>query len=150
MTSIPARLAALVSDFRDITSRTERAELLIEIADRFPAVRVPPGIALKPYSEDHHVKFCESDAYVWALDNPDGTLKFYFDVLNPQGLSAMAMAVILDDALSGAPLEQVLAVPHDLVLDLFGREVSMGKGQGLMGIIAQVQHEARKRRPSNA
>jgi cysteine desulfuration protein SufE len=145
MSNYPEKLAQITEDFAEITNRNERAEMLIEIADRFGEVKVPPQIATKPYPEENHVKFCESDAYVWAVDNPDGTLKYYFDVLNPQGLSAMAMSVILDDTLSGAPLEQVAAVPHEIVHHIFGREVSMGKGQGLMGIIAQVQHEAKKR-----
>jgi hypothetical protein len=46
-------------------------------------------------------------------------------------------------------LEQVLAVPHEVVQQIFGREISMGKGQGLMGIIMQMQHEARKRLNKN-
>jgi len=79
---------------------------------------------------------------VWALDNPDGTIKFYFDVLNPQGLSAMAIAVVLDETLSGAPLEQVAKIDTELVFKLFGKEISMGKGQGLMGLIAMVRGAA--------
>jgi sulfur transfer protein SufE len=145
MTEYPPKLARVVEDFEEISDRSERAEMLIEIADRFDEVKVPPEIAAKPYSEDNHVQYCESDAYVWAIDQPDGTLKYFFDVLNPQGLSAKAMSVILDDTLSGAPLEQIVKVPHDIVLKIFGREISMGKGQGLMGIIMQMQHEARKR-----
>jgi cysteine desulfuration protein SufE len=143
-TVYPAKLAELASDFESITSRNERAEMLIEMADRFAEVRVPSSLAVQPYDEANHVKFCESDAYVWAVNQPDGTQKYYFDVLNPQGLSAMALAVILDETLSGAPLREVAAVPHDVVLKIFGREVSMGKGQGLMGIIAQIQYEAKK------
>jgi hypothetical protein len=42
-------------------------------------------------------------------------------------------------------LEQVAEVPTDIVFKLFGREISMGKGQGLMGIVAMVAHEAKKR-----
>lgn len=145
MADYPEKLAALVEDFASITDRTERAEMLIEIADRFNEVKVPPDIATKPYPAENHVNYCESDAYVWAVDKPDGTLKWYFDVLNPQGLSAKAMSVILSDSLEGAPLEQVLKVPHEVVQQIFGREISMGKGQGLMGLIMQMQHEARKR-----
>ena len=145
MTNYPPKLNELVEDFSLITDRNERAEYLIEIADRFPDVKVPPTIATQPYPEDHRVPACESEAFVWALENPDGTLKYYFDVLNPQGLSAMAMSVILDESCSGAPLEQVAAVQPDVVFSLFGKEVSMGKGQGLMGIVTMVQHEAKKR-----
>lgn len=145
MADYPQKLAELVEDFSFITDRNERVEALIEIADRFDAVRVPAGIATKPYSEENHVTYCESEAYVWALDNPDGTVKYYFDVLNPQGLSAMAMAVVLEETLSGQPLEQVAKIDSEIVFKLFGREISMGKGQGLMGIIAMVRGEALKR-----
>jgi cysteine desulfuration protein SufE len=145
MTQYPEKLAEILEDFAEITDRNERAEYLIEIAERFPEVKVTPDIASQPYTEDHRVPACESEAFVWALEQPDGTLKFKFDVLNPQGLSAMAMSVILDETLSGQPLEKVAAVPTDIVFTLFGREVSMGKGQGLMGIVAMIQNEAKKR-----
>lgn len=145
MAEIPAKLAEVIDDFSMITDRNERAEYLIEIADRFPAVRVPASIATKPYSDEHKVPACESEAYVWVTENADGTLKYWFDVLNPQGLSAMAMSVILDETCSGQPLEQVAAVQTDVVFTLFGREISMGKGQGLMGIVTMVQYEAKRR-----
>jgi len=57
----------------------------------------------------------------------------------------MAMSVILDETCSGQPLEQVAAVQTDVVFTLFGREISMGKGQGLMGIVTMVQYEAKRR-----
>lgn len=142
---IPEKLTEVLEDFSFITDRNERADYLIEMADRFPEVRVSPEIAQQPYDEAHKVPACESEAYVWALDNPDGTLTYRFDVINPQGLSAMAMSVILDECCSGAPLEQVAAVPTDIVFRIFGKEISMGKGQGLMGIVAMVAHEAQKR-----
>ncbi|MBZ0278593.1 MAG: SufE family protein [Anaerolineae bacterium] len=145
MAEIPHKLADLLEDFTFITDRNERADYLIEIADRFRTVRVPPEIATRPYDESHRVPACESEAFVWTVEQPDGTLKYYFDVLNPQGLSAMAMSVVLDETCSGAPLEQVAAVQPDIVFKLFGKEVSMGKGQGLMGIVGMVQYEAKKR-----
>jgi cysteine desulfuration protein SufE len=145
MADIPDKLKDTLADFSMITDRNERAEYLIEIADRFAEARVTPDIATKPYDESHRVPACESEAFVWALDNPDGTLTYRFDVLNPQGLSAMAMSVILNESCNGTPLEQVAAVNPDIVFQIFGREVSMGKGQGLMGIVAMVQHEAQKR-----
>jgi len=142
---IPDKLKEILEDFAFITDRNERADYLIEMAERFPQVRVSPEVATRPYEESHKVPACESEAYLWALDNPDGTLTYRFDVLNPQGLSAMAMAVIMDECCSGAPLEQVAAIPADIVFTIFGREIAMGKGQGLMGIVSMVTHEARQR-----
>jgi cysteine desulfuration protein SufE len=145
MAHYPEKLTELVEDFEQITDRTERQEYLIEIADRFSEEKVPPEIATKPYAESHRVPACESEAFVWAKDQPDGTLKYYFDVLNPQGLSAMAMSVILGETCSNQPLEQVAALDPNIVFTLFGREISMGKGQGLMGIVNMVRHEAKER-----
>lgn len=149
MADMPEKLTELVDDLASITDRTERAELLIEMADRFSEVRVPPTLATKPYDERHKAPACESDAYVWAVDQPDGTLTYYFDVLNPQGLSAMAMSVILGETVSGQPLEQVVGVSDEVVFKIFGKELSMGKGAGLMGILKLVRAEARARLQQN-
>ncbi|MFN8557644.1 MAG: SufE family protein [Dehalococcoidia bacterium] len=143
MTEYPNTLKELLEDVTFVGDRNERAALLIELADRFE--EVPEEVATRPFPEEHHVTRCESDAYVWALDQPDGTLKFHFAVENPQGISAKAMSVILDETMSGAPVEQVANVPCDIVFDFFGKDISMGKGQGLMGIVTMVQGEARRR-----
>ncbi len=145
MPDYPEKLTEIIEDFSFITDRNERAAYLIEVADRFKSVQVTPAIATQPYDDAHKVPACESEAYVWALDNDDGTLDYRFDVLNPQGLSAMAMSVILGEACSGVPLEQVAAVQTSVVFDIFGKEISMGKGQGLMGVVAMVQHAAQAR-----
>ena len=149
MAEIPEKLAEVVEDMESITDRRERADLLIEIADRFDEVKVPPTLAVKPYDERHKAPACESDAYVWAVDQPDGTLQYYFDVLNPQGLSAMAMSVILAETVSGQSLEQVIKVSDDVVFKIFGKELSMGKGAGLMGILTLVRGEAKRRMQQN-
>ena len=54
----------------------------------------------------------------------------------------MALAEILRSSLSGAPLEEVAAVPADVVYRIFGRELSMGKSLGLMGIVNMVRTAA--------
>ncbi|MBN1966673.1 MAG: SufE family protein [Anaerolineae bacterium] len=143
MAAYPDKLEQIIQDFAWISDREERSAYLIELADQF--VPVPERIATRPYPEDHRVPFCESEAYVWTEGRDDGTLQFYFAVDNPQGLSAMAMAHILDTTLSGAPLEQVAQVPDDIVLRIFGKNISMGKGQGLMGLVAMAREAAKKR-----
>lgn len=143
MANYPEKLQEYIDDFGFITSRDERADYLIQISDEFK--RVPEDIASQPYDEANRVVGCESDAFVWAVDREDGTLDFYFDVLNPQGLSAMAMSAILDQACSGAPLENVAAIDGEVIFTFFGRDVSMGKGRGLSGIVNTVVYEAKKR-----
>ncbi|MEM9555997.1 MAG: SufE family protein [Acidobacteriota bacterium] len=140
-TRLPEKLAEIV-DLLTLVDRAERIDLLIGIADRFRGV--PSEIAEAPYADEHKVPACESEAYVWARRQDDGTPKFYFAVENPQGISAMAMAVILDESLSGVDPVQVAAVPQDLVYEIFGRELSMGKSMGLMGMVAMVKHFAKR------
>ncbi|HEX6031711.1 MAG TPA: SufE family protein [Tepidiformaceae bacterium] len=139
---MPNPLKDILEDF-ELVDRGERAELLIEYADEFQDV--PPEVATRPFPEENHVTRCESEAYVWAKDNADGTQKYYFAVENPQGLSAKAWAVIMDKTLSNQPLEQVAAVTPEVIFDIYGRDVSMGKGQGMMGMLDHVQSHARRR-----
>ncbi len=137
-----APLEALAREFEDY-DRNERAEMLIDYADRF--VEVPPAVATRPFAEANRAPRCESDAYVWAVDQPDGTLAFHFAVENPQGLSAKAWAVILGETLSGRPLTEIASQPGDAIFRIFGRDLSMGKGQGLLGMLDLVQHEVKRR-----
>jgi cysteine desulfuration protein SufE len=136
---LPDRLAELVADLEH-ADRGVRAETLIDYADRFE--EVPTHVAVRPYPERNRAPRCESEAYVFASDLEDGTLKLWFSVENPQGISAKAWAAILDESLSGQPLEVVAGVPQDVIFQLFGRELSMGKGQGLIGMLELVQREA--------
>lgn len=140
--ALPAPLASVVAEF-DAVDRGLRAEMLIEYADQFEPV--PATVAAPPYPESARAPRCESEAYVFATDRPDGTLDLWFAVENPQGLSARAWGAILKDTLSGQPLEQVARVPQDTIFRIFGRDISMGKGQGLVGMLEVVQHEARRR-----
>lgn len=140
--ALPARLAETL-DLVGSLERAERVDALISLADRFRDV--PERIARRPFDESARVPGCESQAFVFADERPDGTLDFHFAVENPQGLSAKAFAVVLAESLSGEPLELVAAVPAAVVERLFGRELSMGKNLGLTGMLQFVQREARRR-----
>ena len=93
--ALPAPLADVVADF-EFVDRGERSEMLIDYADRFEPV--PAEVAKRPYPELNRAPRCESEAYVFATDRPDGTLKLWFAVENPQGLSAKAWATILESS----------------------------------------------------
>ena len=140
--SLPPKLERLLESFALLPGRAERIQLLIDLAGRFQGV--PEELAERPYPEEHRVPGCESEVYLWAEPLADGTLKLRFAVENPQGISAKAMAVILDETLSGAPLEAVARVPRDLPYRLFGQELSMGKSMGLTGMVTMVQATARR------
>jgi len=146
MAEIPERLAATVEAFEMLPDRAERIQWLIDIAERFR--EVPPEVARRPFPEAHRVPACESEAYVWGVERPDGGLDFHFAVENPQGLSAKAMAVILKEGLAGTRPEDVAAVPQDIVYKIFGNELSMGKSMGLQGMVSMVTNTAKKKLPA--
>ena len=139
---IPDKLAETLDALSLVPDRSERIQLLIDTAEGFEDV--PPRVATRPFPEEHRVPACESEAFVWAERRPDGRLDFHFAVENPQGISAKAMAVILKKTLSGAPLEQVAAVPQDVIYKVFGKELSMGKSMGLMSMIGMVKTLAKR------
>ena len=139
---IPEKLEQTLDALSMVPDRNERIQLLIDIAGKFQ--EVPPQVAARPFPEENRVPACESEAFVWAQRRPDGLLDFHFAVENPQGISAKAMAVILKDSLSGQPLEQVAAVPQDIVYQVFGKELSMGKSMGLMGMVGMVSTLAKR------
>ena len=144
MPEVPEKLNQTLDALAPVGDHGERIQLLIDIAERFQDV--PPRVATRPFPEEHRVPACESEAFVWAERRPDGNLDFHFAVENPQGISAKAMAVILRDTLSGQPLDQVAAVPQDVVYKVFGNELSMGKSMGLMGMVGMVSTLAKKAR----
>ena len=139
---LPPALAELIADLEH-ADRTLRSEMLVDYADHYE--EVPPSVATRPFPERNRAPRCESEAYVFATEREDGTLKLWFAVENPQGISAKAWAAILDESLSGQPLDMVARLPQDVIFRVFGRGLSMGKGQGLIGMLELVQHEARAR-----
>ena len=131
------KLADFLREFASITDRDEQMDMLIELSEEFSPV--PERIAKPPYPAEHLVPGCQSEVYVFADRQQDGTLKFFFAVENPQGISAKSMAVILDKTLSGATADEILNATPNIVYDIFGKGIAMGKGQGLMGMIFFVQ-----------
>ena len=140
------KLETLLETFDEFPDPADRTDLLLSYADQFK--EVPPDVATRPFPEKNHVPQCESDAYVWALRKPDGTLKLHFAVENPSGISARALATILDKTLSGLPAAEIATVDCDIVERIFRRNISMGKGMGLMAMVDAVRTLARKALPA--
>jgi cysteine desulfuration protein SufE len=138
----PARLQAVLDTFAMFTDTADRTNLLLDYADQFK--EVPSSVATRPFTKNHLVPHCESEAYVWAMKQPDGTLKLHFAVENPSGVSAKALAAILDRSLSGLPPAEIATIDTDIVEQIFRQNISMGKGLGLMSMVQAVRALARK------
>ena len=134
---LPARLQDVLDLFATFDDPSDRTNLLLSYADQFR--EVPPTVASRPFGREHLVPHCESEAYVWALKQPDGTLKLHFAVENPSGVSARALAAILDKTLSGLRPAEIAAITPDIVEGIFRQNISMGKGMGLMSMVQAVR-----------
>jgi cysteine desulfuration protein SufE len=139
--ALPARLQDILDLFATFDDPSDRTNLLLSYADQFR--EVTPDVATRPFGRDHLVPHCESEAYVWAMKQPDGTLKLHFAVENPAGISAKALAAILDRSLSGLPPAQIAEITPDLVEAIFRQNISMGKGMGLMSMVQAVRSLAK-------
>jgi cysteine desulfuration protein SufE len=137
---MPDKLQQLVDTFQ-MFDPADRTSMLLSYADQFK--EVPPAIATRPFPKSHQIPQCESDAYAWAQKMPDGTLKLYFAVENPSGVSAKALAAILDRTLSGLPATDIATITPDIVEKIFRQNISMGKGMGLMSMVDAVRTLAR-------
>jgi cysteine desulfuration protein SufE len=132
VSSLPKQLELVLDLLRSAEDPDVRADFLIETAARFRPV--PPEVAVRPFEECYRVPGCESEAFVWALAE-GGRAKLFFAVENPQGVSAKALAVVLEEAIANASPDEIRSISRELAFDIFGRELSMGKGQGLMSMI---------------
>jgi len=138
---MPEKLQKLIDMFQ-MFDPADRTSMLLSYADQFK--EVSPAVAQRPFPKSHQVPQCESDAYVWAIKKPDATLQLYFAVENPSGVSAKALAAILDKTLSGLPASEIAAVDCGIVEKIFRQNISMGKGMGLMAMVQAVQALARQ------
>ena len=136
----PPKLQAVIDTFA-MFDPADRTNMLLSYADKF--VEVPPEVATRPFAKSHQIPQCESDAYAWAMKQPDGTLKLWFAVENPSGVSAKALAAILDRTLSGLTPEEISQVDASIVEGLFRQNISMGKGMGLMSMVEAVRSLAK-------
>ena len=127
---MPPKLQEILDDLAMFPDRADRIEALIGFSREY----VHPTVDEVPRTETARVPGCESEVFMAVHDG-----RFRFAVDNPQGVSAMALAVILDQGLDGRPGD----VPDDLVYEVFGKELSMGKSLGLTNMVRMVRDAAK-------
>jgi cysteine desulfuration protein SufE len=134
---IPAKLQEYLDDLAIFTDRQDHIEYLIALADDYKH----PDATSFVRKDEKKVPGCESEVFIEAAPNGN-SIDYRFAVDNPQGISAMAMAAILQSSLSGAPKTEIAAVDEDIVFKIFGNELSMGKNLGLTNMVRIVKRLA--------
>jgi len=133
------KLNRLIDAVDASADRQQRIDTLISLADSFKPV--PADIAQPPYDQRHRVPNCESDVYVWVYSD-EGAAKLEMAVINPQGISAKALAAILKRTLDGVPLADLAQLKADIVERIFTEELTAAKNIGLRGMVALIQSQA--------
>ena len=142
MNGYPEKLQSLIDELALIEDPQNRMEFLIDYADKFE--EVPENIARRPFPPETKVPFCESEAYVFAVQNDDGTIKYYYAVDNPNGVSAKALAQIFSSTVNNLKPQDIEKIPLDVIYKIFGQSLSMGKNMGLTGILQMMKRDAKK------
>jgi cysteine desulfuration protein SufE len=142
MNEYPEKLQNVIDELSLIENPQDRMEFLIDYADKFK--EVPESVAKRPFPAETKVPFCESEAYVFAVPEDDGGIKYYYAVDNPNGVSAKALAQIFSSTLQGVKPEDILRIPLDVIYKIFGQSLSMGKNMGLTGILQMMKRDAKK------
>jgi sulfur transfer protein SufE len=138
----PEKLREIMALFENIEDESERADYLIGYNDLYRPV--PEFVAKPPYPEENYVSRCESGVYVFVEPIGEQRVNFYFSVSNPQGVSSRALSAILTETLQGEKWEVIQKIPDDIIVRLFGERVAMGKGEGMLGIVALLKYLAKK------
>jgi len=133
----PPKIQQFLDDLSFFTDRQERVQALIDLSEQYRLFDAP-----RPLSEDHRVRGCESEVFAWTFVD-DGRLRLEFVVDNPQGISAMALAVVLKQGLDGEPVTALDQLEEGLVYDIFGSGLSMGKSGGLTNMIRMIKAQAK-------
>jgi 3-mercaptopyruvate sulfurtransferase SseA/sulfur transfer protein SufE len=151
---LPAQLAAIVTDFQDMTE-PERLQLLLDFSTELP--ELPARLAGHPELMEAVVE-CQSPIFVTVevgdvgrdggSNGADDTVHLYF-AAPAEAPTTRGFAGILAQGLDGLPAPVVLAVPDD-VPDRLGltRAVSPLRLRGMAGMLARIKRQVRERSAS--
>lgn len=139
---IPANLQEQLEMLDMFPDRADRIQTLIAISDQYRPI--PESEISKPYPEDRRVPGCETEVFIFdaPAEHPWPCL---VAVQNPQSISAMALAVMLSKGMKGASVSELQAMNGELVYQIFGKELSMGKSMGLTNTLEMMKRAAIKK-----
>lgn len=138
--AVPEGIRSVLDDLAFLEDRRARMEYLISLGESYQAADEREV----PRRPETKVPGCESEVFFHALPIDSNHIRVRYAVDNPQGISAMAMAKVLEDGVAGATVEEVREIPENLAEQMFGRELSMGKGMGLGHMVRMAKDAARR------
>jgi cysteine desulfuration protein SufE len=136
---LSAALESIVAELGE-ADRQERIELLIDFARNLPPL---PDRLERLKDAEHRVEECQSPVFLFVEPAGD-RLAIHADA-PLEAPTVRGFVAILVEGLSGASLEEILAVRPDLIERIGLPEIlGMLRVRGLGGVLARLQREATK------
>lgn len=131
--SMPAALAEVVSDFKEVEGQDKLA-LLLEFANDLPAL--PSDLeeaAMEPVPE------CQSPLFLHVDADDPAHVRLYFSA-PPEAPTTRGFAAILAAGLDGQPAADILAVPDDFYSELgLAKMISPLRLRGMSAMLARIK-----------
>jgi len=135
---MPAALAEVVSDFKDVEGQDKLA-LLLEFANELPAL--PSGLeeaAIEPVPE------CQSPLFLHVDADNRAHVRLYFSA-PAEAPTTRGFAAILAAGLDGQPASDILAVRDDFYGDLgLAALISPLRLRGMSAMLARIKNRLRR------
>ena len=137
MSSMPAALAEVVSDFQDVQGQDKLA-LLLEFANELPALPADlQEAAMEPVPE------CQSPLFLHVDTADRDKVRLYFSA-PPEAPTTRGFAAILAAGLDKQSADDILAVPDDFYSDLgLAALISPLRLRGMSAMLARIKMHLR-------
>jgi cysteine desulfuration protein SufE len=137
MTSMPAPLAEVVSDFQEVSGQ-DKLRLLLEFADDLPPLPADlEQAAMEPVPE------CQSPLFLHVDAADPAHVRLYFSA-PPESPTTRGFAAILAAGLDEQPAADILAVPDDFYTDLgLAALISPLRLRGMSAMLARIKKRLR-------
>ena len=132
--TMPAALAEVVSDFKDVEGQDKLA-LLLEFADELPPLPAElEEAAMEPVPE------CQSPLFLHVDAGDRDHVRLYFSA-PAEAPTTRGFAAILATGLDGQSAGAILAVPHDFYTDLgLAKLISPLRLRGLSAMLTRIKN----------
>ena len=135
---IPERLQTIVAAFAR-APKPLRIQLLLDYANKVPPL--PEGIASRR-EELEQVTECQAPVY-FTTEVEGGRARFHFDIPS-EAPTTRGFAGVLHEGLSGAAVDEILAVPDDFYLEMrLGEVISPLRLRGMAALLARIKAQLR-------
>jgi len=133
MSSMPAALAEVVSDFQDVQGQ-DKLTLLLEFANELPALPADlEEAAMEPVPE------CQSPLFLHVDTADRGKVRLYFSA-PAEAPTTRGFAAILAAGLDKQSADDILAVPDDFYSDLgLAALISPLRLRGMSAMLARIK-----------